>query len=350
MNRVRRSMFAGCLALLVAVTAMTGFSQPAQTDSRAQPGEQPAATSPAEPGAPTLPLAPAADQPPQPAPTPDPLPANLPFDLEHRLAELRPGNPEGYLRLGEDVAAAATDNLGRGLARRLYTLAFVLDRRRANTSVWPTATSACLALAELATTQADRQWLEALARSIDRRLAVPEWTTAAQDPVDSATAYLATVFVGLVRSGDTIRAERVLAQPGVRDVIRRYERLLSPYNQPGGLAELEREMTRWPCPECAGKRVVRRFQSNPPQFRLCSVCRGTLGPDLSPQTLSAQLRFESRLLAGTARSWAAQVISDDGAPLRDVDPGELPGAMGVDPSLVIWRDGRWVAESSANLP
>ncbi len=274
----------------------------------------------------------------------------MPEDLAAKLAALRPSEPDAYLRLGEDVAARAMDSRGRELARQLFTLAFVLDRKRSGGAVAPTATSACLALAEISATESDRRWLLSLARSIDLRLSAPAWSSRGADAADSGTAYLAAVYVGLVRGGDSIKAQRVIGQPGVRDLIQRYERLLSPINDTGGLNSLEQEMTRWPCPECGGKRIVRRFQSNPAQYRLCSVCGGTLGPALHPLELAAQLRFESRMLSGTARSWAAQVIADGGVPLRDVDPAELPAAMGVDPAAVLWRDGRWISDRPATPP
>ncbi|HLO42544.1 MAG TPA: hypothetical protein VK176_16095, partial [Phycisphaerales bacterium] len=181
------------------------------------------------------------------------------------------------------------------------------------------------------------------ARSIDRRLALPEWSSKRSEASDPTTAYLASLFVGLVRAGDTVRAQKVLAQPGVRELIKRNERLLSPIGDTGGLSNLEREMTRWPCPECAGKRIVRKYQSIPPQYRVCSVCNGTLGPRIIPEELAAQLRFESRILAGTARSWASEVLSDGGAPLRDVDPDELVKVLRLDPSRPLWREGRWLA-------
>ncbi len=281
---------------------------------------------------------------------PDALPAGMPPDLADRLAALKPADPDGYLRLGEDVASMAVDSRGRDLARRLFVLAFTLDRARSASSTSPTATSACLALAAMANLEADRRWLVSLARALDRRLAFPAWIARAEDPVDSGTAYLAATFVGLVRGGDSIRAQRVLAQPGVRDLIKRYERLLSPINDTGGLSSLEQEMSRWPCPECGGKRVARRFQSNPPQYRLCSVCGGTLGPEIRPETLAAQLRFESRMLSGSSRSWAAQVMSDRGAPLRDVDPAELAPAFGISTEATLWRNGRWVAVDRGASP
>ncbi|MCC6426744.1 MAG: hypothetical protein IT435_07970 [Phycisphaerales bacterium] len=316
--------------LLLAITALQLAAAPVQ----------PASTPPAPAGS---------DVPPdvQPEALPDtktspaPLPLGTPADLPQRLSALSPANPDGYLRLGEDIAAIAIDNRGRDLARTLFVLAFTLDRARAASSTSPTATSACLALAAMASTESDRRWLTSMARSMDRRLALPAWIARDDNPADSGAAYLAATFVGLVRGGDTIRATRVLAQPGVRDLLQRYERLLSPIGDTGGLSALEQEMARWPCPECAGKRIARRFQSSPPQYRLCSVCNGTLGPEIRPQQLTAQLRFESRLLSGASRSWAAQVMSDRGAPLRDVDPDELAPALGINPDASIWRDGRW---------
>jgi hypothetical protein len=283
-------------------------------------------------------------------PVPEPLPRGAPDDLADRLRALRPSDPESYLKLGEDVAAWAEESKGRELARRLFGLAFVLDRQRSGGSTAPTATSACLALAQLASTSAERTWYLALARSLDRRLSLPNWASRRGEAMDPATAYLASLYVGLVRAGDTIRAQKVLLQPGVRELITRHERLLSPIGDTGGLNALEREMARWPCPECAGKRIVRKYQSIPPQYRVCSVCNGTLGPKIIPVELAAQLRFESRMLDGSARSWASEVLSDGGAPLMDVDPAEVPKILRMDPTQTLWREGLWLSPNPAPAP
>jgi hypothetical protein len=64
----------------------------------------------------------------------------------------------------------------------------------------------------------------------------------------------------------------------------------------------------------------------------------------------AQLRFEAILLQGSQRSWAAQLATDHGAPLRDTDPSTLPVVFEVDPDKVLWREGQWVVDPSAPKP
>src|SRR5205823_11779571 len=94
--------------------------------------------------------------------------------------------------------------------------------------------------------------------------------------------------------------------------------------------------------ECQNERVVKR--GNPPEYKLCPNCNGEPGPELSAREYLAQLRFESLILQGAQRSWAAQVTADGGAPLIDPEAGGLAAAFDVDPSLVLWRDGRWTAD------
>jgi hypothetical protein len=335
MSKLHRAMF----LLLVVLAVAAGIAR-AQESSEKQ-GDGPEQTQPAATDA-------SKQEPKQPAP--EPLPRGAPADLADRLRSLRPSDPEAYLKLGEDVAVWAEESRGRELARKLFGLAFILDRQRSSGSTAPTATSACLALAQLASTNAERTWYVALARSLDQRLALPAWASRRGEATDPATSYLASLYVGLVRAGDTIRAQKVLAQPGVREMIKRHERLLSPIGDNGGLNVLEREMARWPCPECAGKRIVRKYQSVPPQYRVCSVCNGTLGPKIVPVELAAQLRFESRMLDGSARSWASEVLSDGGAPLMDVDPLEVPKILRLDPTHTLWREGLWISPNPPAAP
>lgn len=336
------SLMHRAMLLLMAVIAITAERLQAQ-EGREKPPEQ-------RQGVPEKPADGSGSKEEARQPVPEPLPRGAPDDLADRLRALRPSEPEAYLKLGEDVAVWAEESRGRELARKLFGLAFILDRQRSGGSTAPTATSACLALSQLAATSSERTWYLALARSLDRRLALPDWASRRGEFIDPATAYLASLYVGLVRAGDTIRAQKVLAQPGVREMIKRHERLLSPIGDTGGLNVLEREMARWPCPECAGKRIVRKYQSVPPQYRVCSVCNGTLGPKIVPVELAAQLRFESRMLAGSARSWASEVLSDGGTPLLDVDPAEVPKMLRIDPTQTLWREGLWMSPNAPAAP
>lgn len=268
----------------------------------------------------------------------------LPEGIVARLAALDPARPAEYFLLGEDVADLYRTPAERELAQRLFVLAFELDRRQAGAS--RLAGSACLALADLAALERDRQWLIALARAVDPRF---QRTGPGQEEMgfSRVDAYRAATAIGLVRSGDGVAAQQLLKEPGVRQTIQRYERLLSDTGQTGGLRALTAEAERWPCAECANARIVRKFGSNPPEHRLCTNCGGHPGPKLSVSQLVTQLRFESRLLRGIQRSWSAQIAADGGEPIRDPEPSELAAVMGVDPAAVYWRDGRWVSAAEA---
>ncbi|MCC6676856.1 MAG: hypothetical protein IT436_06910 [Phycisphaerales bacterium] len=263
----------------------------------------------------------------------------LPEELVSRLRGLDPARPAEYFTLGEEVADVYQTPADRQIAQHLFVLAFELDRRQGGTA--RLAGSACMALADLATLERDRKWLWALARAVDPRFQRTGW---GEDDRGATRldAYRAATVLGLVRSGDGVAAQQLLKEPGVRETIRRYERLLSESGDTGGLRVIESEAQRWPCPECANARIVKKFGTNPPEYRLCTNCGGHPGPKLSIAQLVAQLRFESRLLRGIQRSWSAQIAADGGEPIRDPEPSELAAALGVDPAAPYWRNGAWV--------
>jgi hypothetical protein len=280
-----------------------------------------------------------------PEPTDDP--GVLPDDLASKLEALSPADSRAYLMLGEEVAADATSPEQVLLARTLYVLAFELDRRRrdAGASGDPgLAASACLALADLSRLEEDRRWLVALARSIDRRYASPDWSRAAQPSYSGEAGFKAAEFLGLVRSGDGHRARDLLADAEVAHVLQEYERMVGGLGSSGMLREMEIQSLQWPCPQCGNLRVTRLGETNPPRKGICPTCHGNPGPTLSRGELIGQLRFESGLLDGIQSSWSAQMTLDQGAPLREPSPAELAPTMGVDADAVYWRDGVWVED------
>lgn len=284
-----------------------------------------------------------AEQPPSAAPVQATAP--LGETLESRLAGLNPASPEGYFELGEEVAQDRHDPARLALARTLFVLAFSLDRATPGQRV---AASSCLALADLATSERDRRWLISIADTIDGRRYRPDWVRRAEESASSHTAYLAATALGLVRSGDGIAARQVLEEPGVRPLLVKYERMLAPDSESGFTRFLEREAAKWPCPECHNDRIVKKTGTGRDvQYRLCTNCRGSPGPQFPLSGLITQLRFESALLSGIQRSWSAQVAADAGAPLRDPDPDELSKVFGVNVARTVWQDGAWVAPGAA---
>ena len=260
-------------------------------------------------------------------------------ELRTRLEALNPSDPKAYFDLGEEVADTADNPATLGLARRLFVLALHLDRARSGQRL---SASACLALADLAARERDRRWLQSLAGTLDQRLAGPAWVRRAEKLASSQAGYNAATALGLVRSGDGVRARQALADPAARSLLRSYERLLNAAGLSGALRALEREADRWPCPECHNQRIVRKLGSGrEPQYRLCTNCQGNPGPLMTVPELVAHLRLESQLLSGIQRSWSAQVSADRGAPLRDPDPADVAPAFDIDPAQCVFRNGQW---------
>jgi hypothetical protein len=268
-----------------------------------------------------------------------PPPTSLDVNTATALAALRPDNPEQYFLLAEEIADGADDEGRVELAKTLFALAFELDRKRGAGSTL--AAASAMALAKMERLDRDKRWLTAIAGSVDRRYAMPDWNVGAAASISDETAYKAATVLGLTRSGDGREARRVLDQPGVSEVLKRYERAIGSTGETGALSRLDKYMQQWPCPECGNARSVSKPGERGPEARLCATCRGNPGPRLDPEEYIAQLRFEAALLNGIQRSWAAQVIVDQAAPLRDPDLDELAPTYGVDAAKAYWRNGSW---------
>lgn len=281
-------------------------------------------------------------QPPTDAPTPS---GSIAPEIYQRLAELTPDNPEAYFLLAEEVADSIDTPEEENLAKTLYALAFELDRQPGHAGTL--AASAALGLASVERLDRDRRWLVALAASIDRRYALPDWSVATGGAVTDEQAYNAASVLGLARAGEGREAKRWMERPGVADTLRRYERLIGDTGETGALTRLTKYIETWPCPQCRNERVVAVPGERGPERRLCPSCRGNPGPMLSMDELIAHLRFEAALLDGIHRSWAAQTIVDQSAPLRDPDPAELAATYRVDAARPYWRGGQWVSEAEA---
>lgn len=268
--------------------------------------------------------------------------AQLPVaDLLQRLGRLRPEEPTAYFVLAEEVSEAAHSTPQIELARTLYVLAFELARSH-GPGYSQLAASSCLGLAQLDPSDANSTWLQSLAGASDPRYAQADWSRIALREVSDDTAFELATAMGYARSGDGLRAARILSKPEVMDLLRQYETMLSTTSSDGGRLRLQRHIKAWPqCPECGNDRIVTRKNSSPPVKTLCYTCRGNPGPVLSTAELVVHLRTESRLLSGIHRSWGAQYIAGLDAPIHDPDPKELALAYEVDPAKIYWRDGAW---------
>jgi len=328
------------------VPAQTPTSPPAPRPTPAPPTPP----LPANPGTPAIPSSP----PPTPtlpspsAPAPGisaPSPAAPALDAwSPRLEALSPARPEAYFLLAEEIAAEEKDPAARDTARRLYVLAYELDRAApADARTRGMASSVCFGLAALASRDEERRWLRALARTLTDPTGFSvrnETSGFTDDALPAATALDLATVIGLARSGEGRRAEAVLEKPGVAEAFDALD--ASSQNAVfsiGGF--VERAIRDWPiCPQCRNRRAV-PSGAKQGEMVLCDTCRGNPGPKLSELELVFQLRIESALLHGAHRSWAAQIVADGGAPLRDLDPTELAATYDVDPAKPLWRNGAW---------
>ncbi len=273
--------------------------------------------------------------PPPDAVAPDSIIESTVADYQDRLAKLTPENPEPYYLLGEEVADVAVEESERAVARRLFLIAYTLWRERGDDRQ---AASACLAMTTTVTSERDKSWLRAVARSIDPRMEPASWDSAAWAEIDPMVAAQAAVALGSIRSGDGITARQILADPRVARALARYSSLLQ---GAGGLARILRDANIWPCPDCRNKRTVRSRSSSESGEIICGYCRGDPGPRLRDDEFITHLRVESLLLAGDQNVWSAQLEVDAGAPLRDPDPDTVARVFGIDGTRSLYRDGLW---------
>lgn len=268
-----------------------------------------------------------------------------------RLAALEPAHPRMYFELAEEIAAEVRSAEGQETARRLYILAILAPHHtdhphpldESASPAW-LASSASLGLAALAQNEQERRWLTALAGTLAPAETTPRFQQGTETASrDSAALELATAL-GMVRSGDGRRAQKILDKPAVASLLARYEGLLNPGGLSGGAGRIRSLAATFPvCPECRNRRYVK----NADGVHLCPTCQGRPGPKLSTQELIGQLRLESLLLNGIQRSWAAQVVADGGAPMRELDVEVLADVYGVDPAKPYWRAGAWVGDPIA---
>ncbi|NUQ66987.1 MAG: hypothetical protein HUU18_01730 [Phycisphaerales bacterium] len=265
-----------------------------------------------------------------------------------RLEALTPGTPEAYFLLAEEIGDESSDPTLRRLAEQLFVLAFVLDRQQPGRDA--IAASSCVALAHMTSGDQRRRWLYAVARKLDARQGGAAWLHQPAATTQDSAAYQVATLLGYIRAGQGAQARQMLSKPEVRAAINTYDRLLTIAGISGTLTGLERQAVSWPCNECSNQRVVRKPGGAPNEYRVCPTCDGSPGPRLSDKDLLNQLRLESWLLQGSTTSWSAQLWMDFGEPLFDPEPDDVPVAFGVDPRLVLWRDGAWHMPPESPVP
>ncbi len=222
-----------------------------------------------------------------------------------RLEALSPSDPLAYFELAEEIADASADESSRGLARRLFALAGVLDPQRLGRS-------ACLALADLETRELDKRRLLSLAALLDERGGGAVSAEAAEgwSDFDMAAALAVGEAISFYRKGNGTRALARLRTPGAVELIDGYENVFR-----GGAV---------------------RFMED------CRLYKSGRSPVVTGTDLVRQLRFEAALLAGGNRTWSGELLMSRGRPLVEVDPDHLDESLAVNASKPCWREGQWV--------
>ncbi|MBX3351514.1 MAG: hypothetical protein KF684_01160 [Phycisphaeraceae bacterium] len=266
--------------------------------------------------------------------------------LDARLAALTPSRPIAYFELAEEVASEIQGPEGRALARRLFVLAYELDRAAGASS--RLSRSVCLALLELdlLDSDEDRKYVGALAeamRSDDDIYEPPGMfmLSRGSQGSDDASLALATAL-GEYRAGRFLEAREPLARTDVRSLLAQHAPTLR--NVAGMLREIE---SRPSCRECRNLRAVRDDLNPDSRRRLCRTCGGDPSPALSPIDLVSQMRVESLLLSGADAAWSAQTAAGRVEPFQDIDPARLAERLRVPTDRTIWREGGWVPATQA---
>ena len=266
---------------------------------------------------------------------------------ESRLESLTPSNPIAYFRLAEEVASSGGTADEQQLARRLYAIAFALTSKdtTAKESEFPIAASACLGLADLERSTSRKRWLLALAGRLDPRYATRSWDASEQANPSNDAALLLAEAIGLSLSGDGSLARERFDDPRVAALLEETRGVLDRPGTGASSTLIKREAQIWPCPECGNARAVPDRSEGGQVRRLCSTCRGNPGPVISRETFVAYLAYQAVILHGTQRSWSADLAVNQGQPLLDPQPEEVAVYVGIDPSKVYYRKGRWLDRS-----
>jgi hypothetical protein len=268
-------------------------------------------------------------------------------DLSKRLEALSPANPQAYFDLAEEVAAVGNRD-ARRLARRLYVLAFVLDRPPRGDGTL--GQSACLGLIALTPRPGERRWLAAVSAVIESDRVPGGVLVPPPEPapiVDAATGYQLSMAIALVRGGEGRRAASLLKRPAVSSALDNYARVLEDRGSLGVASEIRQRAESYPfCSDCKNRRTVNRVPraGEPPKVMLCPTCEGLPGQRFTQAEFLTQIAMEAALLRGIHRLWSAQALSDGGEPLRDPEPEELPAWYGIDATRCLFRGGAWVAD------
>lgn len=264
------------------------------------------------------------------------------FDAEElrRLSALTPAEPHLYLELGEDILDRPDSPARVELAKQLFVRA--VEYGRSSAANRQTAASAALALASMSKREGDRRWLRAVAAILEPGSAPQNGLEKKSPDTAQAAAASASSLLGMLWAGEGNEARDLLQRKDVRLVLQRHEAELSASGSLA-LADLDNESRKWPCTQCGNTGMILPAKGQHTPAKICPVCAGSPGTKLKPQDFAAQLRLRRRLLSDAPEAWGSLIAAEGAPPARDPDASNVAPALGVNPLLSVWRDGRWVS-------
>lgn len=256
--------------------------------------------------------------------------------LEQRLAELNPIDPGEYFDLAEELLALHDDEEMGELGRELLVRAAIWGYRNNNVSI---ASSACIAISDLAEDPSERQWMWDLAYLIDPSRE-GEWIRARsmQDGLSVDREAARCLFA--IRYHQQPIGEELLSVEAVRDRIFRAGEEVGVARE-DLLKLLGREIQRGLDDACRGRLYIAE-RGNPGRRLACPDHLRGLGMLSNDEDLRVYLRVEMALGGIRVESWsgAASMSKDEPLNLPSVDA--LAERIGVQSEEAFYRDGRWV--------
>ena len=295
----------------------------------------------------------------EPARTDQTTPIAAVAELEQRLARLDTNDPGACFALGEDIAYHYASESALALARQLLVVAWLVDREAPAEDRLDLGPSVCVVLADIAPLD-ERRYLLALADT----LRTTPTSTATSVSVDAALDAPSTPSnPAALHPREILPLSHALARfragdgGRLRDLLESIDPL--PVFDAAGVADQDaRRLVRAfdtlasdpRCPRCRNERIVRSTPDDdtPLRYTICPNCNGHPGPNLTVEQLTATVRAEAKLLGVAADSWSAQRLIDAAAPIRSLDPDQLPVAVGLPPNARTYHftpgrpfDGTW---------
>ena len=257
-------------------------------------------------------------------------------------AALSPEHPEAYLELAEQILDRPDAPERIELARQMLVRAVEYGRLRKGAE--RTAASAALALASISPQASQRQWLRAVAATLDANYSAMR----PSDRIDAAAGSRAGEAITRLRAGEGIRPRELLADPAVRAVLKQNEAALSA-DGTTSVSDLDAAAKKQPCASCGGRLLV--MPQGPRSATLCSACKGQAFLAVSTRDFGSQVRMQLRLLGVPQDRWG-DATEAEMLPARDPDAAEIAKVFGVDTTFVAWRDGKWQlpAEARKSVP